>query len=121
MGLAIAVLDGIERDLDVVTFDDLDLAALIAELLDGDDGFGLQTHVDDDHVVADADHATGEDLAGPDALVGQALFEQFAERFAHVILVACCWKIPPAARLCGHTGLNRNPLRSPTKKTLRGS
>ena len=31
---------------------DFDLAALILELFDGDDGFGLQADVDDDHVVA---------------------------------------------------------------------
>ncbi len=83
-GLAEAVLDRVERDLDVVADVDLELAALVLELLDRDDAFGLQAGVDDDHVAADLDHGTGDDGAG--AQLGQrlALFEQFSKTFSHL-------------------------------------
>ena len=49
------------------------------------DRFGLQADVDDDDVVGDVDHEAGEDHARADALVGQALFEQFGETFGHTL------------------------------------
>ena len=55
-GLAGAVLNGVERHLDHVASLDFELTALVLELLEGDDGFGLQSDVDDDDVVCDIDH-----------------------------------------------------------------
>ena len=48
-----AVFHRVERDFDAVAGLDLDFAAFVLELFEGDDGFGLEAHVDDDHVVAD--------------------------------------------------------------------
>jgi hypothetical protein len=45
----------VEGDFDAVAGLDLDLAAFVLELLERDDRFGLQAHVDDDHVVAYVD------------------------------------------------------------------
>ncbi len=59
-----AVFDGIQGNFDIIAGDDFDFAALIAELVEGNDGFGLQAHVHDDHVVANADYPAGEDHAG---------------------------------------------------------
>ena len=56
---------------------------LVLELVDGDDGLGLEAHVDDDDVVADVDDGPGEDHARADALVGETLFEKFGETFGH--------------------------------------
>ena len=83
-GFAVAVFDGIEGDFDIIASGDFDFAAFVAELVDGDDGFGLQAHVHDDHVVANADDPAGEDHARANTLIRQALFEHFAERFGHV-------------------------------------
>ena len=58
-----AVFDAVECDFDVVADADFDLAALVLELCDGDDGFALESCVDDDDVGADFDHATDENLA----------------------------------------------------------
>ena len=74
-GFAGAVFDAVERDFDVVADGDFELAALVLELLDRDDGLGLEADVDDDHVGADVDHPAGEDLAWADTLARQALFE----------------------------------------------
>ncbi len=80
-GLAGAVFDGVQGHLDIIAGGDFKFAALIAELFDGNNGFGLESDTDDDHVVADADDPAGKDHPRTDALVGQGLFEQFAERF----------------------------------------
>src|SRR5581483_976494 len=48
--LAEAVLDGLQRDFDLIADGDLDLAILGGEFLDGDHAFGLQPRVDDDDV-----------------------------------------------------------------------
>ena len=66
---------------------DFDLALLVLELLDGNDGFGLESDVDDDEVLADIDDQAVEDRARTNALVGEALFEQFRETFCHVFSI----------------------------------
>ena len=53
--LAGAVLDGVERDFDLIAGLDLDLAAFVLELLERNDGLGLEADVDDDDVVGDVD------------------------------------------------------------------
>src|SRR5690606_15267849 len=49
-GLAEAVLERVQRDLDDVADGDVDLAVVVTELFDRHDAFGLQPGVDDDHV-----------------------------------------------------------------------
>ena len=78
-----AVFDGVERDFDFVAGLDLDLAAFVLELLERDDGFGLEAHVDDDHVGRHVDDEPREDHAGADALVSETLFEELGETFCH--------------------------------------
>ena len=92
---AVAVFDGIQRHFDFIAGDDFDLAALIAELVEGDDGFGLEADVHDDHVVAYADDPAGEDHAWANALIRQALFEHLAERFGHVSTRCVRWASHP--------------------------
>ena len=74
--LAGAVLDRVERDLDLIAGVDFDLAALVLELLERDDGLGLESDVDDDDVGTDIDHQARQDHAGANALIRQALLEQ---------------------------------------------
>jgi len=85
-----AVFDGVESDLDHLADLNFDLATLILELLDRNDGFGFESDVDDDHVGADIDHETREDLAGTDTLAGQTLFEQLRKTFSHFRLLVRC-------------------------------
>ena len=78
-GFAGAIFDGIQGDLNLIAGLDFEFATLIAELLDGDVGFGLQSDIDDYHVVADLDDEAHQYHSRPDVLVGQALFEQIAK------------------------------------------
>src|SRR5690606_30255778 len=83
-GLAEAVLDRVERDLDLVAHANVDLAVLVTELLDRHDAFGLQSGVDHHHVAADVHDGTGDDGARLQLRqVGLALFEQLGKRFGH--------------------------------------
>ena len=81
--LAIAILNRIQGHLDHVASLDFELTALVLELFDGDDGFGLQSDVDDDDVIGDIDHQPLEDHPGADALVGETILEQLGETFCH--------------------------------------
>ena len=63
-GVAVAVLDGVDRDRDEIAGLDFQLADVVLEFFDGNVGFRLQAGVDDDEVVFDADHLGGDDLAG---------------------------------------------------------
>src|SRR5690606_39086658 len=82
-GLARAVLDAVERDFHIIAHGDFDLAALVLELFDGDHSLALEAGVDQNHVGADFDHASGQDGAWLDLLRGQALFEQLRKTFGH--------------------------------------
>ena len=83
-GLTRAVFHGVQRHFDFVAGLALDLATLILELVDRDDGFRLQPGIDDDVVLADLDDKRHEDLAWTKRLVRQALFEHLRKRFSHV-------------------------------------
>jgi len=85
-GRAGTVLDGIERNLDLVARGNLDLAGFILELIRRDDCLGLESDADDDHVGRDADDGTVQYLAGADLLAGQTLFEQLGKGFCHVVV-----------------------------------
>ena len=97
-----AVFDAVQRDFDVVADGDFDFAALVLELLDGDDGFGLESCAHHDDVGTDFDHASGEDLARADPLGCQALFEHLGKTFAHALhfylgaVALCLARILPA-------------------------
>ena len=90
--LAGAVFDGVERDFDLIAGLDLDLAAFVLELLEGNDGLGLEADVDDDDVVGDVDDEPGEDHARTDALVGETFLEQFGETFCHTFTSHASWR-----------------------------
>src|SRR5579862_5283116 len=79
--LAGTVFDRIERDFDLVARGDFDLATLVLELLERDDRFRLQSDVDDHYVGTHVHHQSGEDHAGTNTLIRQALFKHFAETF----------------------------------------
>ena len=78
-----AVLDRVEGDFDIIAGLDLDLAFLGSELVDGNDGLGLEADVDDHEILADFDHVTHQDGAGLDALAGDTLFEKLGKTLGH--------------------------------------
>src|ERR1700754_458934 len=85
LGLAEAVFERVERDLNFVAHFHFQRAGLVLELLDGDDAFALQAGVDHHHVVADFHNDTGDDGAGLQLGNGLlALFKQFGKTFSHV-------------------------------------
>ena len=67
-GFARTVFDAVERDFNVVADDDFDLAAVVLELFDRDDGLALQAGVDDYDVGSDFDDASHQDGARLDLL-----------------------------------------------------
>src|SRR4029077_10172081 len=77
------VLDRVECDLHLFAGLDLHLPALVLELLEGNDGFGLQAYVDDDDVAGDFDDEPGKYHSRADALVGETLLEELGETFCH--------------------------------------
>ena len=60
---------------------DLDLAAFVLELLERNDGLGLEAYVDDDDVVGDVDDQPGQDHPRADALVSETLLEELERNF----------------------------------------
>src|SRR5690606_18492605 len=60
-GLAKAILDGIQGNLDLVAHGDVELAIVVTELLDRHDAFGLQAGVDHHNVATDFDDGTNND------------------------------------------------------------
>src|SRR5690606_36382532 len=97
-GLTRAVFDAVERDFDIVPDADFHLTTVILELLDRDDGFALQAGVDEDHIWADIDDASGQDGARLDLLRSQAFFEQLRKTFGHEYFRG---RLRPAIP-CGH-------------------
>src|SRR5262245_56653223 len=81
--LAVAVLDAVECDFDVVADGDFELTALVLELIGWDDGFALQTRIDEHDVGSDFHDASGQDRAGLDLLGGQAFFEKLRKTLGH--------------------------------------
>jgi hypothetical protein len=80
-GLAEAVLDGVERNLDLVADADFEFALLVLELLGRDDGLGLQPGGNDDDVVVDLDDLALEDGAGTNLLAGETLLKELCKTF----------------------------------------
>ncbi len=86
--LAGAVLDRVEGDLHLVAGLDFHFPALVLELLEGNDGLGLEAHVDDDDVAGDVHDEPGKDHARADALIGETLLEELGETFCHTFTCA---------------------------------
>jgi hypothetical protein len=87
-GLAGAVLDGVERDLNFLADVNIDFAAVILELVGRYHGLGLEPDAHDHDVGIHVDDGAGQDLAGLDLLAGEALLEELLERFGHWVFRA---------------------------------
>ena len=74
-GLAVAVLERLDRDADEVSGLRIDLAAVVAEFLGGDVALGLEPGVHHHEIVIDADYLRGNDFADAHFLAGEAFFE----------------------------------------------
>jgi hypothetical protein len=83
-GVAVAVLDGVDRDRDEVAGLDFQLADVVLEFFDGNVGFRLEAGVDDDEVVFDADHLGGDDLAGAHLGLLERILEHRGEGIGRV-------------------------------------
>jgi hypothetical protein len=79
-GLAVAVLQRLDRHADEVAGLDRDLAGVVAEFFQRNGALGLQAGVDDDEVLVDAHDFGGDDLADAHFLARQAFFEKGFER-----------------------------------------
>src|SRR5262245_5682771 len=84
--LAMAVFDGLDRDLDEFAGFGLDLAAVVSEFVQRDVAFGLEPRVDHHVVVIDPDDFRSDHFPYPHFLAGEALFEQRGEIFCD-----WCW------------------------------
>src|SRR5690606_16869112 len=62
-GLAKAILDGVQRDLDLVALGDVDLAGVVTGLFDRHDASGLQAGDEHHHVATDLDDGSDDDRA----------------------------------------------------------
>ncbi len=91
------VLHAVQGHLDGLADDNFDLALFVLELFRRYDGFGFQSNVDDDVVLAYFDDQPVEDGARTDALAGNALFEQFGKTFSHVFSVTIPLALIPCA------------------------
>ncbi len=75
-GVAVAVLERLDRHRHEVAGLDVEFPGVVLEFLEGDVGLGLEAGVDDDEVVVDADHLGGDHFALLHLLTTQALFEE---------------------------------------------
>ena len=78
-----AVFEGVQGDLHFVADVHLELTALVPELLDRHDAFGLQAGVDDDGIRADVDDDTDHDGSGLELGQRLAALEQFRKTLSH--------------------------------------
>ena len=81
LGFAVTVFQRFDRHGDEIARLDFDFTLIVEEFLDGDETFGLQTGIDDDHVLVDAHDLRGDQFADAHFLAGQAFFEQGGETF----------------------------------------
>lgn len=87
-GVAVAVFDGVNRHRHEVAHLDFDLALVVAELVDGHIGLGLQAGVNHHEVVFDGHHLGGDDFARAHVGTLQRLFKKGGKRFRHGISCA---------------------------------
>src|SRR5713101_7106264 len=76
---AVTVLERFDGDAREITGLDLDLALVVLEFLDRDEGFGLEAGVDDDVVHVHADDFGGDHFAGAHFLAREAFLEKGGE------------------------------------------
>src|SRR5690606_35182598 len=81
-GVAIAVLESIDGHGHEIASLDFQLALVVQELFEGDQGLGLQTGVDQNVVVVDAQNFGGDDFAAFQVLVFDAFCKQIGKAFA---------------------------------------
>ena len=81
-GVAVAVLDRVDRDRDEIAGLDFELALVVLEFVDRNVGLGLEAGVDHHEAVLDADHFGGDDLAAAHFGARQRFLEHRGERFA---------------------------------------
>ena len=82
-GFAETVLDGVERDLDLVANMDFKHPIIGAELFDRDNAFGLESGIDDDHVGTDFHNGAKNDRSRLEVGDGLAPLEHFGKAFGH--------------------------------------
>src|SRR5580693_5731683 len=95
----------------------LDLAALILELLEWNNGFGLEPDIDDDHIGTDIHHQPGQNHPRANTLIRQALLEQFAEALAHTLSCTSPCLLSPCLRHRGSKNKALHPA-APTYNCL---
>ena len=74
-GFAESVLDGIQRDFDLVADGDAGFARFAFKLLDWNDGLRLEACTDDYDIVIYCDNGSGNDRTGFDLLTRKTLFK----------------------------------------------
>ena len=79
LGLAVAVFERFDGDGDEIAGLDFDLALVVLEFLDGNEALGLESGVDDDDVVVDADDFGGDQFALAHFLARRRFLEQRGE------------------------------------------
>ena len=78
-GVAVAVLDRVDRDRDEVAGLDFELALVVLEFFDRNVGFRLEAGVDDDETVLDANDLGGDDFAAAHLGLLERLLEHRGE------------------------------------------
>ena len=78
-----AILHRIERYFHFVADPDLQFALVVEELIGRDDGLGLQTGVDDDHILVHVNDRCLQDRALLHLPAGETLLQQFGKGFTH--------------------------------------
>jgi hypothetical protein len=81
-GVAVAVFERIDGNRDKITGFDFELALVVQEFFERDQGLGLEAGVDHDEIVIDADDFSGNHLTGLHVLVLDAFREKVGETFA---------------------------------------
>jgi hypothetical protein len=85
LGFAETVFEIVEGNFNLVANLYFEFAALILELAGGNNRFGFEAGADDDGFGGNFYHPTLENRAWLDALVSEALLEQFGEIFGHLL------------------------------------
>ena len=79
--VAVAVFNRLDCHRNEVAGLDGDFTAVVLELLDGHISLRLQAGIDNDEVVVNADHFSGDDFTLTHFLLGKALFKELGKRF----------------------------------------
>ena len=83
-GVAVAVLDGVDRDRDEIAGLHFELALVVLEFVDRNVGFRLEAGIDDDEAVLDADDLGGDDFTTAHLRLLERILEHGGERIGRV-------------------------------------